>query len=279
VGRGAVCMTCHNSRRGLRNDSVWGDYAGTSEAVRAPHGSAQTDVIMGENAYLMAVGIRGNHSMVEDTCATCHMVETPPPDDLSYNQGGTNHTFYASLDVCGSCHGPSVSGTIVQATTHILLDNLAELVEAGLYDVIAQQTGLGNIVDFDGDRQITDAAEIAAIEFGESRGRQAITVTFTDMAVLGPYALSNVDVLQPDDPNPPVVLGALYEFASDELLKSGWNYALVHNDGSGGVHNPSFAFGALVAGIEALDPQAGAAIEIPAWVDAAYLPPVFSGAR
>mgnify|MGYP003572230004 CR=1 FL=1 len=212
-------------------------------------------------------------------CATCHMVETPPPDDLSYNQGGTNHTFYASIDVCSSCHGPSVSGETIQATTHILLDNLAELIETGLYDLIAEQTGLGNIVDLDGDRLITDAAEITAIEFGEYRGRQSITVTFTDLSVLGPYRLPDVDVLQPDDPNPPILLGALYEFASDELLKAGWNHGLVHNDGSGGVHNPSFAWGVLATSIETLDPQAGAALRIPSWVDAAYLPPVFSGAR
>ncbi|MHC4318586.1 MAG: carboxypeptidase-like regulatory domain-containing protein, partial [Planctomycetota bacterium] len=37
VGRGAICMTCHNSRRGLRNDSTFDDYYGTSEAARAPH--------------------------------------------------------------------------------------------------------------------------------------------------------------------------------------------------------------------------------------------------
>jgi hypothetical protein len=97
-------------------------------------------------------------------------------------------------------------------------------------------------------------------------------VTFTDLAVLGPYRVSDIDVLQPDDPNPPILLGILYDFASQELIKSGWNYGLIHNDGSGGIHNPTFAFATLVAGIEALEPGAGAAIQIPWWVDEVQLP-------
>jgi hypothetical protein len=268
-------MTCHNSRRGLRNDSTFDDHYGTSEATRAPHGSAQTDVVMGESAYLMTVGIRGSHSWVEDSCAACHMVETPPPDDLSYNGGGTNHTFYAGIDICGNCHGPSVNGETIQATTHILLEDLKELIEEGLLALIAEQTGLGYLVDLNGDIQIADAAEIAAIDFGEYRGRQSMTVTLTDMSVWGPYRMSDIDVLQPDDPNPPIILGLLYDFASQELIKSGWNYGLVHNDGSGGIHNPSFAFGAIVAGIEALDPAAAAAIQAPWWVDDVSLPAKF----
>ena len=267
VGRGAICMTCHNSRRGLRDDSTFDDHYGTSEATRAPHGSAQTDVVMGQSAYLMEVGIRGNHSMVTDSCTSCHMVETPPPDDLAYNGSGTNHTFYASIDVCSSCHGPSINGETIQATTHILLEDLKELVEEGLLALIAEQTGLGYLVDLNGDIQIADAAEIAAIDFGEYRGRQSMTVTLTDMSVWGPYRMSDVDVLQPDDPNPPIILGLLYDFASQELIKSGWNYGLIHNDGSGGIHNPTFAFATLVAGIEALDPAAAAAIQAPWWVE------------
>ncbi len=27
----AICMTCHNSRRGLRNDATFDDYYGTSD--------------------------------------------------------------------------------------------------------------------------------------------------------------------------------------------------------------------------------------------------------
>jgi len=53
---------------------------------------------MGENAYFVDVGIRGSHSLVEDSCVNCHMEKTPPPDLLSYELGGSNHTFYPSPD-------------------------------------------------------------------------------------------------------------------------------------------------------------------------------------
>jgi hypothetical protein len=268
VGRGAMCMTCHNSRRGLRNDSTFDDYYGTSEAARAPHGSAQADVVMGENAYLVTVGIPGNHSTVTDSCTNCHMVQTPPPDDLAYNGSGTNHTFYASTEICGEGHGPSINAGVIQATTHILLEDLAALVEQGLLDLMDAQIALGRIIDLNGDMQLTDTADIVDIEFGEYRGRQSMTITFVGDVVMGPYRMTDVDVPQPDDPNPPIVLGQLYDFADPALIKAGWNWGLVHNDGSGGVHNPSFAFGTLVAGIEALNPPAAAAIEIPWWYQA-----------
>jgi hypothetical protein len=274
VGRGAICMTCHNSRRGLRNDSTFDDYYGTSEAARAPHGSAQADVVMGENAYLVEVdaylvevGIRGNHSLVTDSCTNCHMEQTPPPDDLSYNGGGTNHTFYARTDICGNCHGPSINAEVIQATTHILLEDLADLVEQGLYDLIAEQIGLGYVIDLNGETQITDPADILEIVFGEYRGRQSMTITFVGDVTMGPYRMSDVDVLQPDDPNPPIVLGQLYDFADPLLIKAGWNYGLIH-----GIHNPSYAFGVLVAGIEALDPPGAAAIQRPWWVEEVYVP-------
>jgi hypothetical protein len=47
-------------------------------------------------------------------------------------------------------------------------------------------------------------------------------------------------------------IGTLADFADDALLKSGWNWALIHNDGSRGVHNPFFANGALIAARDAL---------------------------
>ncbi|MDH3786063.1 MAG: carboxypeptidase regulatory-like domain-containing protein, partial [Acidobacteriota bacterium] len=70
VGRGAVCMTCHNSRRGLRNDSTF-DALSASEKARAPHGGVQTDVLMGENAFFVEVGAPGGHATTGDTCVDC----------------------------------------------------------------------------------------------------------------------------------------------------------------------------------------------------------------
>jgi hypothetical protein len=245
VGRGAICMTCHNSRRGLHNDATFDQI----DPTRAPHGSAQADVLMGENAFLVSVGDRGPHSEIEDSCVSCHMELTPPPDALSYNQGGTNHTFFASPSVCSSCHGPEVEDTDEQ--TEERLDALETRIESAFLDLITALTLDGKSVrlgeDLE-DRTITDASEIVEIQFGESRGRQAITVTFDDASEVGPTGVNSVLVLEGA-----VELGALYDFADEALPKSGWNWALIHNDGSSGAHYPGFARLALDSAIRALD--------------------------
>lgn len=248
VGRGAICMTCHNTRRGLRNDAIFPDLVGTSESVRAPHGGAQGDVLMGQNAYLVTVGNRGNHSMtvnVQDTCVTCHMEATPPPDVLSYNQGGTNHTFFPRNDICGECHGFDEGSFFQDAVADDLVE-LADMIEDAWLGIIAAQIAAGNTIDLNG-TTIADAATIAEIEFGEARGRQAISVTFTDDTVVGLTRLTDVDVVMPGGGTT-----AIYNFAPDGLLKAGWNWNLVNNDGSLGIHNPSFVGSVLSAAKAAL---------------------------
>ena len=83
--------------------------------------------------------------------------------------------------------------------------------------------------------------------FGESRGRQAITVTLPG-GTFGPFRMNDVDVRLVDG----TLLGQLYDFADPRVVKAGWNWGLVYNDGSRGVHNPTFANNVLDASVEAL---------------------------
>jgi hypothetical protein len=270
VGRGAMCMTCHNSRRGLRNDDTFDATTAAGDASRAPHGSVQTDLLMGQNAYLIDVGIRGNHSLVEDSCVKCHMVETPPPDLLAYNQGGTNHTFFAADDVCASCHGPGVTAEGVRAAVEGTLAELKMLQEEAILELMAtlienappgqqKRSGVsnskgkgrgrkGNVIDLNGLALITDINQIVDLDFGEFRGRQSVTVTLADASVVGPLRVNDIDVFDPRGK----LMGNLYDFADPRVVKAGWNYNLVHNDASGGIHNPSFSLAAIDAGIDEL---------------------------
>jgi len=248
VGRGAICMTCHNSRRGLRNDATYGEIAGTSEVTRAPHGSTQADVVMGQNAYLVATGVRGKHSLITDTCVNCHMVKTPPPDLLAYQLGGTNHTFAASTAICSTCHGEEFDAEGVQGGIDATLAALETAITEAIRAIMEEQIAAGNSIDLGGEALVGDSAEILTIAFGESHGRQAITVMLVGGVTVGPVAVSDVDVVDPMSN----VLGMLYDFADARLIKSGWNWNLIHNDSSRGVHNPSFAFGVLDASIDAL---------------------------
>jgi hypothetical protein len=249
VGHGALCITCHNSRRGLRNDSTFANFYGTTEASRAPHGPTQGDLLMGQNAFLVAVGIPGAHAAVSDSCVQCHMEETPPPDGLSYNQSGTNHTFYATTAICASCHGGDVDPAAIQGATEEDLEHLKALIEEGLHALLAEQTSQGNIIAFGNQVRITDAASIQAIEFTEASGQQAMAITLINGAHYGPLGMNSINVLGPNMN----LLGRLYNFAAPELIKSGWNYFMIHNDGSLGVHNPAFVDDILGTSIDALE--------------------------
>ncbi|MHC5011325.1 MAG: hypothetical protein ACYTG6_10295, partial [Planctomycetota bacterium] len=142
VGKGAMCMTCHNGRRGLQND-----LEGISAPDRAPHGGPQSDVLFGQNAFFVTTGIRGDHSFLDDTCVTCHVELTPPPADLSYNLGGTNHSFEASLAICTDCHGLFDGGTIIDAFEDEL-HHLKEVIEDAYYDQLEALTNAGYMVQF-----------------------------------------------------------------------------------------------------------------------------------
>ncbi len=249
VGRGAICMTCHNTRRGLRNDSTWEE---TTDRDRAPHSGAQTDILMGENVYMMEVGERGYHSQLDDSCATCHMEATPPPPDLAYNLGGTNHTFYASNDICADCHSV-ITAEDVQGPVEMMLTEIHHQLNEAWEMVADGALAGGNTIDLDGDATIEDASEIMAVAFSETRGRQALIFTLSDSMEYGPYGVGNISVVPPDGGEP----YDIWTIAPDNLLKSGWNFLLVESDGSLGVHNPDFAEEILETTEEALDELVG----------------------
>ena len=222
VGRGAICMICHNSRRGLRND----DQPAPDDPERAPHGPTQTDVLMGQNAYFIDLGepaegtdyppgLPGPHAYaavpeegsMADSCATCHMQATPPPDDLAYNMGGTNHTFYASEDICLECH--SFTADDVLGSVAANLEALETLVEESWYAVITEVTAqpvkikgqkkpAEKFVNLGGDAIISwvNIGDVDKIILGSSRGRQALTVVFVDGTEVGPTSLANIDVTE-----------------------------------------------------------------------------------
>jgi hypothetical protein len=58
--------------------------------VRAEHSRAKV-VFTALIAGFTAIGV-GRGAI----CTTCHMEQTPPPDLLAYNLGGTNHGFALS---------------------------------------------------------------------------------------------------------------------------------------------------------------------------------------
>ena len=93
-----------------------------------------------------------------------------------------------------------------------------------------------------GEATITSAAQIQGIELSEYRGRQALVFTL-DSGTFEPARLTTIDILGPNAPD------TLFDHARDDLLKASWNWLLVHNDRSKGLHNPSYSTKVLEAAI------------------------------
>ena len=254
VGKAAICMTCHNTRRGLRNDATFPTFTSSaSELARAPHPGAQADVIMGQNAFLVTVGNRGPHSnrdasgKISNVCVSCHMEATPPPAGLSYNQSGTNHTFWARKTICTTCH-LNKTAEEVQGPIEVSLETLKADLEGAIVDAMDAEIQQGNMIDLNKLATVTNVSQITSLEFTDVSGGQAILVALGGGAPIGPIALSKVLVL-----NGATSLGSLYERSDPALPKAGWNYLLIESDGSKGIHNAEFATDVLAKSITAVE--------------------------
>jgi len=232
VGKGALCMTCHNTRNGR----IQWDTADPGRYT-APHESAQADVIMGKNSFFLNDTVNGAspHALFTgDSCVTCHLT-----------LGKNGHTFEPSETVCANCHGPSMTIQFVQKPIETLLEQVKAAIERRVL-AVREQIGFvrrwdpatGQYSDFSLDgKQIAKVAEILSIQ-----GQISFRFTLADGTEV--YARAGEIWDKP---------GGQRVFAtSDPIIRACWNYLLIEHDGSLGVHNPSFARDVLLATLRAL---------------------------
>lgn len=237
LGKGAMCIMCHNTRRGDAASVL------TTRPDQAPHGGAQGDVLMGENAFFVTTGVRGSHSLIPDSCATCHVALTPPPAELSYNLSGTNHTFAANTSICQECHGV-FSAESLQALTDARLHALADEIEAVILKEIRFHTMAERVVRITGEVNgtaatvdIGAASVIGEIHLEESHGRSAMDIV-VDGVMYTHVRLNSDTQIRVGGVAQGQLLQNTFSSVEDVLARSLWNYFLVHSDGSHGVHNP-----------------------------------------
>ena len=251
LGKGTTCIACHNSRNGEHDDmNPPTNYSG-------PHVAAQGDVFMGKNAYFVDGYNVSVHSAIGDSCATCHVKIVP----ASVNTGGSNHTFVPDSSICASCHSPDVDGKGLQANVQAGLDDLDTMVGqvvTSTVSAIVNGTGASTtyqVKPYDpttglyAQGPITLSQVPTAVALAEVHGQMALDFT------LG----TGVDVTWSDGSTSTVTdvqfqLGTLTDasgsplYATDSILvKSLWNIGLVSNDGTKGIHNPSFVLKVLTA--------------------------------
>ena len=260
VGKGAICITCHNTRNALHNDTV----AVTSYS--GPHRSAQGDVLMGENAYFVVTPQRSPHADIQDTCVTCHMEKTAPPADFSYNGGGTNHAFAASIEICSDCHSDSINGEALQAgyaaKLQALGNKLVSYMTGKLPNTIyvkdrTAHTFAGVSYSTTSDALAISKDNIASMEAIELRGL-GFTVTFKT-PVTFTYSPTGEAPHKQTLTQASVNIGDFTTNGTtavipltDPMVKAAWNWVLIYLDTSNGVHNPKFVDDVLNASIQAL---------------------------
>ena len=269
AGKGAVCMTCHNSRR---------DFGGLNPAdARAPHHSNQTDMLQSIGMFFVEQpALPGKHAFVTETCVACHVELTPPPEELSYELGGTNHTFAAGEDVCAECHG-AFDGETLQANVEnglmLLEETLGESIE---YQINSALNG-GNDVYLAGydspDSEdniifttIADGDTYNVLHFGSSHGRQAMDIEVNGTVYYhvqmrkaygaddtAPTGTGHVVFTTGSDPDASSTTLYTYNFFGTLISQAAWNFLFVEFDGSLSVHNPTFAGDGLLGAIVALE--------------------------
>ncbi|MBI2854840.1 MAG: hypothetical protein HYX87_07985 [Chloroflexi bacterium] len=248
VGKGALCITCHNTRNGAHNDAAGPD----PSPDRAPHVAAQGDVIMGENAYFVKTGARSAHANIEDSCVTCHVESSPPPKPYTTS---TNHSFAASTAICGDCHGKYENADNLMAANEVKLKQLGDKLSAYALNKLPDKVMLKDYTphkvgsrDYDvaSDATSVNKTDIRSLTPVEVHGRQGFVITFT-APVTFTYSPSGEASHTQSLSQAQVQLGGLTKdgtalaFAvTDPLYRVGWNYWLIHGDASMGVHNPSF---------------------------------------
>lgn len=263
VGKGALCIACHNSRQGISGGAPFlhedGDVKfGTLASYGAPHEAAQGDVLMGRNAYWMGTGrynspqTRSKHSYIADTCVTCHMELTTL--DLALSEPGqTRHDFKASLDVCNKCH-TAYSAESVQTTFDAKLAAIKATVGNAIlqvkYDnVIPVGTSATLVANRSGMVDVTSGAVTRRWFINNKTGQDAFLADPNNGGALVQGCTDNGDgtanctgflanATVTFNPNATVTAAGV----NDVIAKALWNTVLVQDDASRGVHNPAFTF-------------------------------------
>ncbi len=263
AGEGALCMACHNTRNGEHNDFVK-----ATTSYSGPHAPAQTDVLYGFNAYFMPRYTPSKHLAIADTCATCHV--KIPTAGQALAQQSANHSFKPDATVCATCHSKLVTGEPLKAAVTLQLDDLKATIAGQVKAlVVAAQLANGKITvrawqpkldvySSAKDPTIDLADAPTSVELTSIHGSfgfilhmpKAVQATWTTGAT---EAITDVYVGAADLVTKPANGAATKLLAPDSTVaKAVWNYLLLSNDGTKGIHNPTFYQGVIAATKSAL---------------------------
>ena len=234
VGNAALCIACHNSRNGR---IAWS--AEDPGRYTSPHASSQGDVLLGKNAFFVddTKEWPNPHAFFSgSSCSTCHM-------SLAGTGEYSGHTFKTPENLCASCHGTKYAKEMVQENTEHLLSLVRIRVNAR---VLAVRDRIKTVRAYNPDTgQFTPNTPVKApvyrVDITSVAGQIAFKMTLTDGTVL----YSQLGDIR-DEKGQPIFT------TKDPIVRASWNYLLLVNDRSKGVHNPTYTRAVLLATLNAL---------------------------
>jgi hypothetical protein len=239
-GSGATCAMCHNSRNGMIKgvptrhiDTV--ALTSANFGMTAPHSAAQADVYYAGNGYLLGTPAPArsnphqNPVFFKDTCAECHVKR------FSAAAGGTvaNHTFGVDKETCVGCHGVGTElisrETKVEDRLTVYKMVLAKVLnKAGITTVNGKLNGATTAADY----TVASGVTISSVNVSGDRPL-TLDLKFSNGAAVTGIALDKV--MSSGTPTLVTVSGSVTTYY--KVAKSVYNYALIENDKSFGVHN------------------------------------------
>jgi hypothetical protein len=234
IGEGNLCANCHQARRGVDSQVEAKEASDVSSHWGAHHGP-QADLLNGTNAYEFR-GKRYSNSphrdVIDDGCVSCHMSLpegryrfSPELGGHSFNIAGEVHEAgKINLAACADCHEGigQVRGEEVfdyEANADYDRDGTVEAAQLevqGLLDALVNKNGTGYLQNTNPPMFERDAE-----------------ATFHD---LGKWA------------------GSRSGSWSEAEIAALWNYKLIVEDRSLGVHNYTYTVQVLYDTLKALDP-------------------------
>ncbi|HEY9175569.1 MAG TPA: cytochrome c3 family protein [Verrucomicrobiae bacterium] len=229
AGSGAFCMNCHQSRTGSYTNSLVNfplqkpTYPGGSSSF-GPHANPAAEMLMGVNGYTYGKDIpsSAHRFAVTNTCVGCHMQETEGTPAFT-KAGG--HTFKLSYSV--------VEGGVTN--THEVVEVCVKCHgEMESFNMVKS--------DYNGDGVIEGVQDEV----------QKLLDQLNRMLPSSTYRANSNDYVADG------VTGSFTVRSNwpAKFLQAAWNYQLVNNDLSKGVHNAAYAVGLLKASIADLSGDA-----------------------
>jgi hypothetical protein len=237
AGKGAVCMICHNSRRGLYSDKVR-----PRMSHRAPHETSNTDLLMGQNFYFIEAGKPSVHAAVPDTCVGCHMKAVDKAGKI------TDHSLKDTWQNCTECHD-KLDGAALKKEIMAGVEKMKDSYDKALATMIQKALDGGGFQLLDMAEDETVDKEWTGFKSGkltELKGRYFHGGQAFDMKIDGKKYLVYIH-------NMKLQGTSVIDTAEGQVIaKAGWNYYMFSHDRSNGAHAPDLYEKVVVATMKQL---------------------------